>query len=309
MAIKKLPSTGDTPRATGVPASLLPGGEADSAGFPWAGRTFDHHETAFADDDGSAPLALSSAVAGVREAAAAWGHAIAKPVDASIEPARDGAQWAEALNRLADAHADALQALSKNRVLIPLLAEAGDVGLTPEGRTVEKTQELSIVTIASPDGRRAMPVFSSVDSMRAWNAGARPIPVPAPQAAVAAAQEATDLIIVDPGSPEHEFGVRRTQLESLALGQRVVPAWADPAVRAAFEESVAGEQLVVSIELHPGDPEARLLAQETEVRLALVPGLERELLAMMLPVFQQRWAASQIIADRVDSLSLKVRRG
>ena len=53
MAIKRLPSTGDAPRTTGVPESLVSGGSSDSAGFPWAGRTFDHHETAFADDDGA----------------------------------------------------------------------------------------------------------------------------------------------------------------------------------------------------------------------------------------------------------------
>ncbi|WP_244302894.1 hypothetical protein [Leucobacter coleopterorum] len=70
MAIKRLPSTGDVPRSTGVPDSLVPGGEVDSGGYPWAGRTFDHHETAFADDDGLTPEALSSAVASLRSAAA-----------------------------------------------------------------------------------------------------------------------------------------------------------------------------------------------------------------------------------------------
>lgn len=286
------------PRSTGVPASLIPGGEADSAGYPWQGRTFDHHVTSFAEDDGTAPAALTEAVGALRLAAEQWRHATAQ-----------GRSAGAAAEALAAAHAEALLALSASRVLVPLLAEAGELGLTPEGRVVEKSQELSIVTIASPDGRRAMPVFSSVDAMRVWNPEARPIPVPAPQAAIAAAQEATDLIIVNPGSPESEFGVRRPQLEAVALARRVMPSWADPVVRAAFAESVAGDQLVVSIELCPGDPEARLLAQETEVKLALVPGLDREQLAGMLPVLQQRWATNQAIADRVDSLRLSIRKG
>ncbi|WP_449283627.1 SseB family protein [Leucobacter sp.] len=288
MAIKRLPSTGDAPRSTGVPESLVPGGAADSAGFPWAGRSFDHHGTAFADDDGATPRAFAAAVAAVREAA--------------LQADREDA---ERLRRLADAHAEAIRALSGCRVLIPLLAEAGDTGITPEGRAVEKSQELSIVTVAGPDGRRVMPVFSSVETMRSWNPEARPIPVPGPQAALAAAQEQTDLIIVDPGTPEREFGVRRTQLEAMALGARVLPAWADPAVIAAFDASVAEDHRVARIALAPGDPEARLLAPETEVILRLVPGLGREGLQELVAAAQQRWAADAIIAARVDSLRLR----
>lgn len=284
MAIERLPSTGDAPRSTGVPASLVPGGAADSAGFPWAGRTFDHHETAFADDDGCASEALRAAVRELRAAA--------------------GSGDAE---RLAAAHAEALFELSGSRVLIPLLAEAGDLGLTPEGRTVEKTQELSIVTVAGPDGRRVMPVFSSVDAMRAWNPEARPIPVPMPQAALAAAQEQTDLIIVDPGTSECEIGVRRTQLEAVALAQRVSVPWADAEVRSAFREAAGEDPRVVDVRLAPGDPEARLLAPETDVVVELLPGLDRKALGEILAVMQQRWAASDLIAARVDSLRIVLR--
>lgn len=290
MAIERLPSTGDAPRSTGVPASLVPGGAADSAGFPWAGRTFDHHETAFADDDGCASESLRAAVRELRTAAALR-----------------QAQGAVALEALAAAHAEALFELSGSRVLIPLLAEAGDLGLTPEGRTVEKTQELSIVTVAGPDGRRVMPVFSSVDAMRAWNPEARPIPVPMPQAALAAAQEQTDLIIVDPGTSECEIGVRRTQLEAVALAQRVRVPWADAEVRSAFREAAGEDPRVVDVRLAPGDPEARLLAPETDVVVELLPGLDREALGEILSAMQQRWAASDLIAARVDSLRIVLR--
>lgn len=293
MAIKKLPSTGDAPRSTGVPESLVPGGAADSAGFPWQGRSFDHHGTAFADDDGRTPDALIRAVGEIRAAARA----------------AQGAAEPTALHRLADAHTAAIAALSQCRLLIPLLAEAGELGVTPEGRTVEKTQELSIVTVAGPDGRRVMPAFSSVETMRAWNPEARPIPVPAPQAALAAAQEQTDLIIIDPGTSEREFGVRRTQLEAMALGRRVLPAWADPEVRAAFLASIEGESMMLHVELVPGDPEARLLAPETEVILSVAPGLDREALQRVLAALQQRWTASETIAERVDSLRVVLRAG
>ncbi|MFV0433017.1 MAG: SseB family protein [Leucobacter sp.] len=289
MAIKKLPSTGDMPRSTGVPESLVPGGAADSAGFPWAGRTFDHHGSAFADDDGSTPTQLREAVAAVRLAAA----------DLAEGRALD-------LAALATAHGDAILALSRVRVLIPLVAEAGDTGLTPEGRVVEKSQELSIVTVAAPDGRRVMPVFSSVEAMRSWNAEARPIPVPGPQAALAAAQEETDLIIVDPGTASQEFGVRRTQLEAMALGERAIPAWIDPAVTEAFEASLAIDPRVVGVALLPADPEARLLAPETDVVLQLAPGLDREELQEIVTAAQQRWMASEVIVERVDSMRVRL---
>lgn len=276
MAIKKLPSTGDAPRATGVPSSLVPGGDADSAGFPWEGRDFDHHGTAFADDTGETPEEWAAALSAVRSA-----------------------QDAEAQ---AQAQARALVALSRIRLLIPLLAEAGDVGVTPEGRPVEKTQELSIVTVTAPDGRRALPVFSSVAAMRHWNPGARPIPVPGPQAALAAAQDGTDLLIIDPGTPEHEFGVRRTQLEAMALGRFVLPSWADPEVLAAFEASLAGDQRVRRIALSAGDPEARLLDAETRVILSLEPGLRQQDLDALIALLRQRWSQSEVIAARVDSL-------
>ncbi|KAM9863977.1 SseB family protein [Leucobacter sp. BZR 635] len=287
MAIKKLPSTGDTPRSTGVPESLVAGGDADSAGFPWAGRTFDHHETAFADDDGATPEALGAAIAALRTAGEAYRAGGADP--ASIEA-------------LAGLRRTVLGELSRSRLLVPLLAEAGELGETPDGRIVEKSQELSIVTVASPDGRRVMPVFSSVEAMQRWNPGSRPIPVPGPQAAVAAAQEGTDLIIIDPGSPDTQFGVRRPELEAVALGESRAPAWADPEVRSAFLLAAAGEQSLRALALLPGDPAGDLTAPETEVHLLIEEGLDRDGLTEMLTRLQQRWASDAIIAERVDSM-------
>lgn len=291
MAIKRLPSTGDMPRSTGVPSSLVPGGAADSAGFAWDGRTFEHHETAFADDDGKTPEQLAQAIAQLRAAAAAF------------TGAGPGEQSA-ALVDLGEAHAQALVAVSSSRLLIPLLAEAGDFGLTPEGRTVEKSQELSIVTIAGPDGRKVMPAFSSAEAMKRWNPEARPIPVPGPQAAVAAAQEETDLIIIDPGSPDQEFGVRRPALEAIALATPLLPAWADPAVRAAFV-AVSADPRLDALALMPGDPEARLLQAETEVHLLIAAGVEQAEFQELLTLLQERWAASAVIAERVDSIRLR----
>ena len=290
MAIKRLPSTGDAPRSTGVPDSLVSGGATDSAGFPWAGRSFDHHETAFADDDGTTPEIFRDAIDALRAAAS------------SLRGATSAEGQRAALGELAAAHADALVTLSRCRVLVPLVAEAGDIGETEGGRTVEKTQELSIVTVLGPDGRRVMPVFSCVEALRTWNSDARPIPVAAPQAALAAAQDDHALIIVDPGTAEREFGVRRTALQALAEGGVAQPAWADPDVERAFASGIAGDPRVSYTAIVPGDPEARLLAPEVDVVLGLVPGLDRESLRAVVQAASSVWSADPVIAERVDSL-------
>ncbi|KTR86791.1 SseB family protein [Leucobacter chromiiresistens] len=292
MAIKKLPSTGDAPRSTGVPESLSAGGPSDSAGFPWAGRTFDHHDTAFADDDGRASEHVTALIRAVRDAADA------------AQTAGEAAEYWSAVSRVAQAQSEAIAGFAAERFLVPMLAEAGELGQTPDGRTVEKSQELSIVSVAAPDGRRVLPVFSSVETLRRWNPEARPIPVPGSQAALAAAQDGTELIIIDPGTPEREFGVRRTALEALALGERVLPAWADAAVQEEFRVLGAADPRIAALWIAPGELENRLLQPEVTVLLRMsesVGDAHRE----VLQALQARIAASEIVARRVDSLTLR----
>jgi len=243
---------------------------------------FDHHVTAFSEDGGETPAALREAVDAVR----------ANQEDPEA---------------LAHSIAETLVSLSKSRVLVPLLTHAGDIGETPEGAIVDKTQELSIVTVSGPDGRQVMPAFTSVETMRQWNSEARPIPVPGPQLALAAAEEGTDLIILDPGTSEREFGVRRTQLQAVALGEPRDPAWWDDAVWAAFHRSVAEQPRVRGLELAPGDPEARLLGPEVVVTLNVELGLSRDGLANLVTELQRAWAADSTIVDRVDSLKVSIR--
>lgn len=247
---------------------------SDSAGVPWQGRAF--RENAHSDDDGSAPLDFLAAIAAFRAGEAG-----------------------------PDAVVDALRGA---RILTPLVAERGEEGLSPRGHVVDKTQELSIVTVAAPDGRTVMPVFSSVTAMSAWDAGARPIPTPAVRVAQAAVGEGTDLIVVDPGS-ETEFVVRRPAVWALARGEGWMPPHASPVVRQAFLESIASELAAIDVELSAGDPQARLHGPETVVRLRLLDGLDRRELDAVLGRLAQRWAADDRIATLVDSLTVKLERG
>jgi hypothetical protein len=255
--------TGADPHATG----------ADSAGLPWAGRTFQAHDTTFAGDDGSADPAVLAAIAAVA----------------------DGGSQAAVLDAVRGA-----------RLLIPLVAHAGDLGATADGRLVDKTQELSIVTVAGPDGRNVMPVFTSVAAMQAWDRAARPIPIESRRVAMAAASEGTELVVLDPTSPS-EFVLRRPAV--WALGQDVpwVPCFEDPAVAQAFASSTAGESDVVRVELAPGDPLSRFRGPELTVGLVLVPGLDEDGVRALLGRLQQRWAADPAIAERVDSMGVALR--
>lgn len=239
----------------------------DSAGVPWEGRHFEPNPAA--DDDGTADPGLIEAIGRFRA-----GELGAPQV---------------------------VLALHEARVLVPLVTVRGDEGIGAHGRLVDKTQELSIVTVAGPDGRAVLPVFSSVDTMRTWDAAARPIPMAAARVALAAAAESTPLIVLDPGSPT-EFAVRRPALESLATGRPWLPCFEDEDVLDAFLASAEGEP-VLAVQLAPGDPGARLSAPELLVQLS-IEGEPGDVLQRL----GARWAADELITARVDSIAVRVER-
>ena len=161
-----------------------------------------------------------------------------------------------------------VDALRESRLLIPLVAHLGEEGVSDDGHRVDKSQELSIVTVAGPDGRNVLPVFSSVDAMSRWNPAARPVPADGTRVALAAASEQTDVVILDPLS-DTEFVVRRPALWAIAQGKPWVPSHRDPDVAAAFAASVTDEPSVIDVQLGAGDPRARFAGAELIVRLSL----------------------------------------
>jgi hypothetical protein len=238
---------------------------------PWAGRSFE--QNASSDDDGSAPERLIEAL------------------------------WRFRSSELGEA--EVVAALRDSRLLIPLVAVSGDVGQNAHGVLIDKSQELSIVTVAGPDGRTVMPVFTSVTAMATWNAKARPVPADAVRVALAAASESTDLVVLDPTSPT-EFVLRRPALWAIAQGQTWGPSYLDESVLSAFIASAEPEEAIVAVQLAPGDPDARLAGPELLVHLTIMSGLDRTTLNELLARVQQRWAASEIIAERVDSMRVQL---
>jgi hypothetical protein len=244
---------------------------ADSAGQPWKGRSFQSND--HSSDDGSAPEHLAEALRRYR--------------------AREVTE------------VEVVDAFRSSRLLIPLVAHAGEEGETETGLKVDKTQELSIVTVQGPDGRTVMPVFSSVSAMSRWNPTSRPVPADGVRVALAAASEHTDLVVLDPVS-DTEFAIRRPAVWAIAQSLEWMPSFTDPDVLESFRRSVASELAVTDVYLRAGDPDARLAGPEVVVTLELLAGLTRPELDAVLARLAQRWAADDVIATRVDSLAVKL---
>ncbi len=256
---------------------------ADSAGQPFEGRSFSANP--FAGDSGEADPTL-------RAARAAFDELLGRQFE-------DRTQL-----DLASAWGQCVVALGGARVLSPLIAEAGDYGLTETGAVVEKTQELSVPHLEGPDGRAVAPVFSDIAAMSRWNSLARPIPVEGARAALAAASDGLPLVL-DPGSPGSRV-FRRSALEAVATGNPYVAPWVDEHVRASFATVLDEYRDVMVHRVVCGDPAQTLAGPEVVVVVGLVSGLGPEAVAALLTEISTRWASDPVVAKRCDGVGVKV---
>lgn len=244
---------------------------SDSAGTPWAGRAFDVNN--FADDDGSAPPALLHALSAFRE-----GRANAE---------------------------DVVDAIRESRLLIPLLAELTESAEGAHGQKIDKSADLSIVTVATPDDQNGLPVFSSVAAMQRWNPQARPVPADARRVALAAVVEENTRIILDPGS-ETEFAVRRPAIAAIAQDLTWVHPTRNSAVQQAISNVTNQIDEIQKFDLIDCDEHSRLHLAEVQLDLHLVPGLSQEHLAELMNRLAIGLGESAEIAEHVDSLRVKL---
>lgn len=244
---------------------------ADSAGVPWEGRGFEAN--AFAGDDGKADQQLIDAIIRLQ--------------------AGTGTQ------------VQVIDAFRKARVLIPLLANLGESGEGAHGQTVDKSADLSIVTVETPDQQNALPVFSSVAAMNAWNPVARPVPHSATKAALAAAAEGNTRIVLDPGSPT-EFVIRRPAIEAIAKEISWTPSYEDSEVAKAFDQALAGNPELAGWSIAGGDPVSVLASAEVELTLGLARTLTQEEFDALMQKIAKSISESEVIGERVDSLRVKL---
>jgi hypothetical protein len=110
---------------------------------------------------------------------------------------------------------DVLAALSGNRLIVPVTALPAEAVTDDDGVVHDKTVEMALPVLIGTDGRRALPAFTSVGALSAWNPAARPVPVPAYRAAQGAVQEDCAFLVVDPAGPV-TWVADRAQVELLA---------------------------------------------------------------------------------------------
>ncbi|MGW2258155.1 SseB family protein [Streptomyces sp. NPDC004749] len=218
----------------------------------------------FSDDDGGADPALAAALA-------AWA------ADPSAEP-------------------EVLAALKGARLLVPVVAVLGEVEEDEKGVRREKTSDMAVPTLTAGD-RRALPAFTSTETLARWDPAARPVAVPLHQALRAAAHEKADTLVLDLAGPV-PYQLAGSALLALAEGRVSADPLDDPAVTAAVRSAVAAEPAVLRAYLGPGSADgtlalvlgpaappaeaarriARALAADDVLRARLVRGLDLALL-------------------------------
>lgn len=225
------------------------------------------HTSEFVDDDGSTPAELQEAYA-------------------TPPPHRLGA---------------VVTALRGARVLIPVVANVDEMEEREyEGQIVgDKKSHAAMVTVAAPDGRAALPVFSSTEAMSGWRKDARPVPVEARRAALAAGTEADSLLVLDPGTAETTL-IPSQAVAAIATGEEWSNPLLDGEVHSAIARIVEAIPAAVRAEVLPGQ------SAEVRIVLALKPGLDRVAVLNASNQMSTALGSTPIITERIDSLELRI---
>jgi hypothetical protein len=89
------------------------------------------------------------------------------------------------------------EAVLFGRVLVAVVANADEV----DEHGADKSSHMSVVSIVSSDGRRGLLAFTGLDSLKAWNPQARPVPVSGLDAAKAAVDDGCEALVIDVAGP------------------------------------------------------------------------------------------------------------
>ena len=283
-------SPGSRPLPGHIAAALAgAGGAADSAGQPWSGRSLAGEDARihnFEDDDGTADSGYLAAVS--------------------------------ALTAGTGDEDDVVQALAHARVFVPIVAQLGKEGQGAAGLQADKQADMALVTLKAPDGRTALPVFSSAESLHAWHQEARPVAVYAARAALSAAAEGAELMVIDPGS-DVTIVVRRPAVWALAQQLPWSPSYADADVADAVAATASDVPQIRRIEIHRGGGVGTMTAgglqlkgggagPELRIVLYLVDGLDAAGVQSVVAGMNNAWARNELLAERVDSIEVKLRR-
>ncbi len=233
-----------------------------------------------------------------------------KEIPESIFAEDDGsadARLAQALIRFTSGRAplsELVDALAYARVLVPVLADGEQRIVGKHGLEQDHVASTGVVALQIPDGRAALPVFTDTEAMKVWNADARPIPAEGPRAALAAAAEGWSVMVLNPA--QESVLIPRPAVWALGKGETWRPAVVDGVVSAEVREAV--EQAVSLDDTVRGVEAVQGRNAEIAIVVSLVAGLDRAALDEAVGRVQRDLAASEVIADRVDGLELRLRQ-
>jgi hypothetical protein len=100
---------------------------------------------------------------------------------------------------------EVLAALAEARLLVPVVAElardahGSETGV--DGLVRDKAADMATVLMRGADGRLALLAFTGLESLHRWDPDARPVPVPARTAALAALQDGAEALLIDVAGP------------------------------------------------------------------------------------------------------------
>jgi hypothetical protein len=155
-----------------------------------------------------------------------------------------------------------ITALASSRLLVPIVAvladelesddlESDDLGPARPPIKGEKASEMAMPTLIGLDGRRAVPAFTSLESMSRWQSRARPVPVAA-GAVWQSARADSCAVVIDVAGPV-PFAIEGARLAALARGEAIPLPFEDPDVHEIVAAVLASRLDVASFELQPDD--------------------------------------------------------
>ncbi|MDR4533335.1 SseB family protein [Glutamicibacter sp. PS] len=271
-----------------IAAALARAGEpSDSAGQSWEGRDLSGEGNPLHNFDQDDGLANPDVVAAIQALRAGTGDE-------------------------AGVHA----ALANARVFVAVVAQLGEEAMTEHGFASDKEADMALVKIKAPDGRMALPIFTTVGDLQAWHPQARPVAVYAPRAALSAVSEEAQLLVMNPGS-EFTFVLRRPGVWTLAKQVPWVPSYRDESLAELIGQAVAEHQMIDSVRLGPGrgvasrDRDGAVVGgggvgPELNVQLVFRHGTPKELAEATARQIHTELAQDVHFAEAVDSMELSL---
>jgi SseB protein N-terminal domain len=129
-------------------------------------------------------------------------------------------------------------------------AHANGAAAVPGGSNAgDKRSEVAIPSLVGQDGRLALVAFTCADSLRRWQPGARPVPVPASGVFQAAVAESS-AVVIDVAGPV-PLTVEGTRLAALAAGGAVPDMHEDPDVWNLVAEAAGSVAPGIRVRLGP----------------------------------------------------------